>query len=199
MSELSYMEGVKKALEHEALAIFKYTFYMNQLKDDKSLTPAQKTHLTKVLKRLIENETEHAEAWMKILRQYNYKDTRTNLRDSINVEFQESSLYNNELLKSAHDDMQKITELMYRSTALIESSHAAELLSELGELTGETPTNLVSVKVWRCGKCGNILWYPKKSGDIPPTRDQLVEQCWVCAHDRSYAELVYILLPQAIF
>lgn len=199
MDKLSYTEGLEKALEHEALAIFKYTFYLNQIKDDKTLSATQKVSLTKVLKRLIENETEHAEAWLKELTQYDYQNTIKNLESLIATEFQESRLYMDELVKSVSRERRSITELMYRSTSLIERSHAAELQVELGKITGEQPTNLIQMKVWRCSKCGNILWFPKIKNDSPPDRNELASLCWVCGHDRSDAELVEVWFPRDFF
>lgn len=199
MSELSYTEGLEKALEHEALAIFKYTFYLNQLKDDKTLSSTQRASLTKVLKRLIENETEHAEAWMKTLTHHDYQNTVKNLEELIKTEFQESCLYANELTESTQRDQRKITELMYRSTSLIERTHAADLSIELGKITGDAPPALVQLKVWRCSKCGNILWYPKMKNEAPPDRDDLASVCWVCDHSRDDAELVDVWLPRDFF
>lgn len=198
MSELSYTEGLEKALEHEALAIFKYSFYLNQLKNDQTISPEQRASLTAVFKRLIENETEHAEAWMKELTHHDYQNTIKNLEELITTELQESSLYLNNLVESAQQDRQGITELMYRSTSLIERSHAADLVIELGKITATTPA-LVQVKVWRCSKCGNILWNPKMKNDSPPDRNALVSLCWVCGHDRADAELVDIWFPRDFF
>ena len=173
LKESKTWENLQTAFAGESQAHTKYQYYASKAKSDGYV------QISNIFLETARNEKEHAKIWFKYLHDGAVPDTMTNLADAADGENYEWTDMYDEFAKVA--DEEGFTEIAerFRQVGEIERHHEERYRKLIGNIEGGIVFSRDGDRTWICGNCGHIV-IGKEAPEI----------CPVCAHPRSYFELV---------
>ena len=166
-------ENLQAAFAGESQAHTKYQYYASKAKADGYV------QISNIFLETARNEKEHAKIWFKYMHDGEVPSTMDNLHDAADGENYEWTDMYDEFAKVAEEEgFAEIAE-RFRQVGAIEKHHEERYRKLIGNIEGGLVFSRDGDRTWICGNCGHIV-----IGKEPP------EICPVCAHPRSYFELV---------
>ena len=157
------------AFADEAQAWMRYTIFADKAKTDGF------NQIADVFTKTADNEKEHAEIWLKLLKDGAIPDTLTNLRDAAGGEnYEWSDMYRQFAAEARKDGFEDIAAL-FDGVGAVEKSHEARYNALIADVQAEKVFLKDSPAAWVCGKCGH-----EQTGAAAP------ETCPVCGHPKGY-------------
>ncbi|MEE1186223.1 MAG: rubrerythrin family protein [Acutalibacteraceae bacterium] len=160
------------AFAGESQATVKYTIYASKAKKDGYV------QIGNLFEETAKNEKEHAEIWLKLLKDNQIPSTVENLQDSIAGEnFEWTEMYAEFAKQAKEEGFDKIANL-FELVGKVEKEHE----NRYAKLLENVQKGMVFSKdgdvIWKCSNCGHIV-----IGKSAP------EVCPVCSHPKAYFEL----------
>ena len=160
-------QNLLTAYLRESGAASEYSFYAMQAKAER---------LEKVANTFINfAQNEQAHAKVLFLLWHGIADTKSNLKDAIDLENYERTVMYAEFSKIAKKEGYKNIAKTLDLIAKVEGSHENQYRTLFDELKGKTMFKSKEQTAWKCLNCGHIHY-----GKQPP------ETCPLCSHPKSY-------------
>ena len=161
------------AFAGESQARNKYTYYASKAKKDGY------EQIAELFTETANNEKEHAKIWFKLLHDGNVPDTIANLKDAAEGEnYEWTDMYKSFAEDAKAEGFDHIA-FLFEQVALIEKEHEERYRKLLANIEEGIVFSRDGDMVWICRNCGHI-----HVGKNAP------EVCPVCAHPKSYFELL---------
>lgn len=166
-------KNLQEAFAGESQARNKYTFYASKAKKDGYV------QISNIFEETAKNEKEHAEIWFKYLHDGKVPSTEVNLKDAADGEnFEWTDMYERMAKEADEEGFTEIAE-KFRMVGAIEKHHEERYRKLLKNIEDKVVFSRDGDGIWQCSNCGHIV----VGKDAP-------ELCPVCAHPRSYFQLL---------
>ena len=166
-------KNLQEAFAGESQARNKYTFYASKAKKDGYV------QISNIFEETAKNEKEHAEIWFKYLHDGKVPATEVNLKDAADGEnFEWTDMYERMAKEADEEGFTEIAE-KFRMVGAIEKHHEERYRKLLKNIEDKVVFSRDGDGIWQCSNCGHIV----VGKDAP-------ELCPVCAHPRSYFQLL---------
>ncbi|MBR1811408.1 MAG: rubrerythrin family protein [Clostridia bacterium] len=157
------------AFAAEAQAMTKYELYAAKAEQDGYV------QISDIFRQTAENEKEHAEIWLKQLKNYEMPDTLTNLKDAADGENIEWTDMYVGFAKTAREEGFDALATLFEGVGRIEKEHEAQYRRLIADVEGGLVFSKDNDMIWQCKKCGHIV-----------VGKQAPEICPICAHPKAY-------------
>ena len=164
---------LEAAFAGESQAHTKYLYYASKAKSEGY------EQIASIFTETALNEKEHAKLWFKYLHDGAVPDTLTNLNDAADGENYEWTDMYDDFAKVADSEGFDEIAAKFRAVGAIEKRHEERYRTLIANIEGGLVFSRDGEKIWICRNCGHIC-----VGKEAP------ELCPVCAHPRSYFELL---------
>ena len=166
-------ENLQAAFAGESQAHTKYQYYASKAKSDGYV------QISEIFLETSRNEKEHAKIWFKYLHDGAVPGTMDNLNDAADGENYEWTDMYDEFAKVAEEE--GFTEIAerFRQVGAIEKHHEERYRKLIGNIEEGIVFSRDGDRTWICRNCGHVVIGPEAP-----------EMCPVCAHPRSYFELL---------
>lgn len=165
-------ENLKAAVQEEAMAYLKYTYYASKARKDGY------EQLAGMYDEITHNEKEHGEIWFKLLHDGSMPSSIDNLKDSIQVEDYETKDFYRGFAQTAREEGFDDIAKLFDGVADVEGEHEEIFKKFLSNIEEQEVFKKDEAIVWQCRNCGHV-----ETGTAAPT------SCPVCSHPQAFFQM----------
>ena len=170
--ESNTFKNLQAAFDGETKASTKYAIYGRKAKEEGYI------QIGNIFEETSGNEREHAEIWMKLMKDGEVPPTFDNLQDAYSGEdFEYTRMYPGYAEEAMREGYPEIARL-FEGVARIEQHHNARYRKLAQNIMNDTVFCKNSNVVWICLNCGNLYY-----GECAP------DPCPVCGYPQGYYQL----------